>query len=771
MLDTNMKYVQLLALTLSLLLVGCGGGESSDSADDAGDAAAAEDSGSDVPEMGQAGATSPMAEGGGMDMAAMNNPGGESYGGDDGGYGDYPGGENGYPGGDNGYPGGEEGYPGGYDPEMMAGGGRPQKPARPDNVADWTPEQVSEAIMEGDAKATEAITAFAAQSSGRATGVPQLKTWVDALTKKPEVAAADGGGYPGGGYPGGDPGGNPGGDYIGAGYPGRGYPGAEMNDGNYGGDGDEYGMMGGGYGGGQPSGKEKIAKSLLDGLATNGTGDAFRLVVDVLKGQVDMGIPKPKSMEMAMTTLIKNVANPNNPGRHILQTALTSAPALGATPVAAPAQPGGNGLGQPKPPAPTLQERAKELHLAFAIATMNGLLGADAPPAPPGGQSGGYGGYEDYGAMQGDGGYPGGYAGGDGAFPGAPGMGQQPPAKQLPPVKIQPVALSRDEAASARSYFWSSEMIDYAVQQIETSPESPDAVVFAGAIPAAATRQRLLAAIEQRQNDSPRNWLPENVFTEHLADPAVHVFVKSIPREQPPQANNDGGGPDGYPGERPNARRRPSEPDDPDKLAREAAKHDWFATSEKTMLSLMDRMYAGSLGSGATPYQASDLAIDLHPNAEVTVSQRFSLPLAEGDDSAAQQTVVNYIRIESPQLTQRTVKHYQTETRGAERRTILGGNGMWLDAALRPDRKDGTIRSIDVLLSKNNARPSRKAGRPNQPNMAAGGYPGGEYPGGGGGYSGAPGGGGGMFVVEVLVVEIPDFTNDAQPKSVSSLAR
>jgi len=130
-----------------------------------------------------------------------------------------------------------------------------------------------------------------------------------------------------------------------------------------------FGMQGGGGQGG--GAKQKIAQALLDALATNGTRNAYLVVGNILKGDVDLGVDKMKTMELAMSTLIKNVGDPNNPGRSLLWLALTQG---GQTPPPAKDE---KGSGKP---IVSLQQRAKELHLGFAIASMNGLIGASGPP-------------------------------------------------------------------------------------------------------------------------------------------------------------------------------------------------------------------------------------------------------------------------------------------------------------------------------------------------------------------------------------------------------
>lgn len=658
-------------------------------------------------------------------------------------------------------------YPGGadYEAQMYAGGGSPggapRKPARPVNTAEWTPEQTVEAITEGDVKVLPLIREYGEKSVGRAPAVEQLKQWITALTAKPPAPAA---GVPGSA-----------GSYDGAYAGGSG----EYEDPNMQGTMD---YAGGGYSQQQRSSpKEQIATALVDALAMNGTRDAFVVVENVLKGSVELGIDKQRAEELALTTLMKNIGNHNNPARQMLQMALlTPAPvAKPAAPSAVPnaAQAGRNPGGAAPAPKPevSLQERARQLHLSFALATMNGVIGATGPAPKP---QQGYG----MGGMGGDGytGYEGGSGGPEmaaaamqAAVPGA--------AARVPVMTpLQHVNLAQPEAINAIPYFWSEPLVNYAAAQLQTQPDSPESLIFAAAIPAPATRTAIREALLAHQNQPPATWIPDAVFAQYLADPAVHALIKAIPREPRPSPTANTQAAQTPTNAAAAARRRAqssTKESDPEDLSRKEARYGWQLATEKSMLSLMNRMQQRALLPGTPGFEASEVPVALHRGAEATISSRFTLPLAEiqiPGDIQLPATTVNYVRIESTSLNQKTVLHYRNALRDKEVVDLFGGNAMWLDSAVIPNRKDGTLRFVDVLLSRNNSRPALKpAGLPGPgtPQPFAGGGEGsapGEYSGYEAGNAGAGGGTGGVFVVEILCVEVPDFISEPQDAAVST---
>lgn len=620
----------------------------------------------------------------------------------------------------------------GEDPSLYAGGEQvPQRPPRPENIADWTPEHVAEAIADSDKKVLEAIQLFARKSQGDAAAVEQLQAWMTALTA-PARRGPQGGEFAG-----------TSGEFA----AGEAMPEmagmAEMSG--------MEGMSGFGPGGGPGhSVKHEIARTLIDALTMNGTPAAYAVVQNVLQGKVDLGIDQAQSMEFAMGAMLKNISAPNNPGRDLLRAALT----MDAVSIPT----GKTSEGQPQVKTVSVAEKAKELHLGFAIAAMNGLIGADAVPAkrPGGGQQ--------FGMMSGEmmadpammEGNPGGMA--------APAPGGPPSTAK--PVKLKPLSLNREESRSALSYLWAPELINLAASQLTQQPDSPEAFVFAAAFPTAQTREAVQNALSAHQNQPPGAWLHESAFETQLADPALLVFLKSLPRELRPQTSPGQEGPQNAAAAAAAARRRAKRgskgsDDDPEAKSREAARYGWMDVSDEAMLAVMQRMYEGSVKPEAAPFEASELPLELHRGAEVTNSLRFALPEAAAGAStadAAEMTIVNYVRIESPQMNQKTVLHYRNALRDEETVTILGGNGMWLDGGVKPNGKNGTRRSIDVLLSKGNSRPSI---RPQQQPTAGGfdaaagfsGEPGAaetQYAG-----EGFGGGNGEVFVVELLVVEIP----------------
>ncbi len=743
------KVIRILSCVCVLCFWGCGGG--SDSSDTSTDSSTAETAstpasppGNDGASGGDATSGSPsreMAMGGEgmMDPGAGGGAGGDPSGGMSeemmqmdlaGGFGP---------------DGAEGGYPGGT--------GAPRKPPRPEKISDWTPEQVAEAISESDEKAITAIQAFANKNRGKVAAVEQLSTWITALTTESTGNSGGEGGYAGGAD-------------------------AEMMQEFAGGvDGGGFDMQGGGQRGGA---KPKIAQALLAALATNGTPNAYAVIRNVLKGELDLGVDKEKATALAMTTLIKSISDPNSPGRGLLWAAFTSNPPTGSA-----AEKGDSVV--------SLHQRAKELHLGFAIAAMNGLIGASGPPPKANGNQ--FGGVEGMEGRMMEGGDLGG-AGMDPSFGGG-GFGQtggqqQQAQPSAPPVKITPVFLNKEEAEASLTYIWSKEMTQFVAAQLKHNMNSAEYLVFAGAFPTVETRNAVQAALNLHKNQPPSSWVHESVFSKQLTDPAVHVYVKSLPREQRAEAANKGGtqgGAGAYPGgeggdlgggsarpqnrSRSRSKKKEKEPD-PQAEARKEARYGWMKASEGTLISLMERMYQGTMQPDAAPYQTADLPFQLHRGAEVTASLRFALPgeaNASNELRSAQQTLVSYVRIESKQMSQKTVQHYRSVLRDEEVVTILGGNGMWLDGGVKPNKKDGMLRSVDILLSRSNSRPSLKRNSGQRQAQSDGfsaeaGFGGDGYPGGGQG-----GGEGKSFVVELLVVEVPDTATKAEGAEVSSTAK
>jgi hypothetical protein len=610
--------------------------------------------------------------------------------------------------------------------EMRPGGQVPRKPARPEKIEDWTPEHVADAIRETDVKVIPAIEAFANKTKAQARGVDQLKTWLTALSEKPEAKAGQNSGY--------DSGESLSEETVMENY---------NSESGYGES--SFGQSRG------ASKKEKITNALLEAFATNATKPAYETLASILSGQLTVGEDKNKAMEMAFVKLMKNVSDPNNPAEDQLLKAMTSLELDGAPPAKE----------KDEKPADSLQKSVKELHLGFAITAMNGLIGAKGQPSR--GKQNNSSGYSS-GEMSG---YPGGSSNGT-PENGQPQNGSTPEAK---PIQVAPIDLKPEEAPATLSYLWSDEMVAYAVSQLTKYPESTEAFVFASAIPVPAARDAVRKAINDHRLEPPQKWLHESVIASQLADPAIHLLIKEFPREARP-GGNQGGGENGLTtsSQRPGQNRNKKD-EDPDALRRKEVSYGWMDASEQTLVSLMQRMYEGSLRPEAKPFDPSGIPFSLHKGAEVTASLQFILPdpkQPSSELSKAQQTIVNYVRIESETMNQKTVLHYRNSMRDKQVVTILGNNGMWLDGPVKPNRKNGTLRSVDILLSKGGARPSidlrkqNNAGGGNSSVMS-----GAEVYASEGNY-GTNGASGGTPVIEILTVEIPPAVVEEEAEKVTA---
>ncbi|TWT57814.1 hypothetical protein KOR42_11810 [Thalassoglobus neptunius] len=605
---------------------------------------------------------------------------------------------------DNGY---NPGYDGGSYP-----GSQPRKPPRPENVAEWTPEQVTEAIAEGDVKVIPVFETFSKTQPAGAEAVKQFELWIAALTAEPETNSGGNSGYPGG-YDGDD-------DYDGGyGYQNRGRQ--------------------------QASPKSQIAASLIDLLAQNGTKEAYAVIQNVFSGTTELGLEEGESEKIATNALLRNIPHPNNPTRQLLWTALTQADSAAASPFA---------------------DRAVALHIGLAISAIDALVGVPQDPVEST-QSSPYNSYNDYDDDD-DSGYDSGYNP-DG---GQPMMAQTPrPQVKAEPIEVESIPLSQKDAESIVTYLWTPEFVQFAAQNMEKNPESTDALLLAAQIPAVQTRDALRSFFADHNLKSPAVLLAQEAFEKHLHDPAIHLLTKAQTREERPEANPRAG----QANNRQSAfRPRKKDEPDPEREARIEAGYAWLDASEQSLIGLMDRMKLAATTENAVPFQPAEIPLELHRNAEVTASHRFEIPVAGSDSSELaplEKTIVNYVRIESSELNNTTVQHYRNAVRGEEVRTILNGNGMWLDAGVKKDRKSDDLQSVDVLLSRNKARGKiadliQKSAQNGPANpQSPGGYDdSSNYDGGYGG--GQQGSSGGEFVVEILVVQIPDnATEDAQVSS------
>lgn len=607
------------------------------------------------------------------------------------------------------------------DGEMGPGGQAPRKPPRPEKIEDWTPEHVAAAIRETDVKVIPAIEAYANKTKAQARGVDQLKLWLTALSEKPEVnVGQDGGNYTE--------------ESI---YDDAAMENASLEDG--------YGDSGYNQSRG-PSKKGQITDALLAAFATNATKPAYETLASILSGQLTVGEDKNKAMEMAFITLMKNVSDPNNPAEDQLLKAMTSVELDGAPP----------SKKKDEKSADSLQKSVKELHLGFAIAAMNGLIGAKGQPSK--GNQNSSNGYDSSEMSE--------YSS-DAPQSGQPQQGSAPEAK---PIHVAPIDLKPEEAPATLSYLWSDEMVAYAVSQLNKYPESTEAFVFASAIPVPAARDAVRKTINDHRLEPPQKWLHETVIASQLTDPAIHLLIKEFPREARP-GGNQGGGEYGAnsSSQRPGGNRSKKD-EDPSALRRKEASYGWMEASEQSLVSLMQRMYEGSLRPEAKPFDPSGIPFSLHKGAEVTASLQFILPDPDQPSAElgkAQQTIVNYVRIESEIMNNRTVLHYRNSMRDKQVVSILGNNGMWLDGPVKPNRKNGTLRSVDILLSKGGARPSiNLTERNNAGGENSFGTSDTEAYAGEGNYG--TNGGSGTPVIEILTVEIPPAVVEEEAEKVTA---
>ncbi|HUG20245.1 MAG TPA: hypothetical protein VMM56_14770, partial [Planctomycetaceae bacterium] len=633
----------------------------------------------------------------------------------------------------------EGGYPGG--PGSPYGAGIPQNagpvvPSRPEDPADWDEQQLREAIEERDKKAPEGIKSFSVSNDGDSEATAKLVAYIPILLEPPRKPKPV----------------NPQRNGSSAGYPGAlgasaeaAYsaetiedpslmyetPGGEM-----------YGMEGTGK---QQSIDEQIAKALVESIVGSRTLIGYQTARGLLRGEVLTAQPDNLVAGWTLSALMKSFSDsPLDPAQKILLQSLTKADLLRP-------EPGDFDAGK-------LEKSSLVQHAADAISVLDGLMGLStmellnlkranqngsspygmAPSDPSQMYEGAEGGGADF------------YAGGEGAG-GVPKLDVKP---EIPPVpKDFPITdFNSTQSQNASRYLWSEEMLAFVngrLGESETLMKTPELVLFAGQIPHSSTRQELKRffvknwELSDEWTRNPAPLITDKVFEKYMRDPGLLVTLKSLPREQPKQAQGgDSYGPEGPGGDpattsqpRRTERERGKTTDSPEQIV---AKQAWFGATEKVMLGWLDRATKGA-NVGESGYNLEELPFKLHKDAEPSKSFRLELRCGSGDQTEV--TTLNYVRVElpsdiSPNLAKRIASHYDSAMKKGEEYVILGKNGMWYDW-VSTDKQTGQIVSTDVLLSSNGAR---KLGGGNAPQ---------------GGQPGATGGGQ-QLAVEILVIRVSD---------------
>lgn len=241
----------------------------------------------------------------------------------------------------------------------------------------------------------------------------------------------------------------------------------------------------------------------------------------------------------------------------------------------------------------------------------------------------------------------------------------------------------------------------------------PDLLLLAGQLPATSTRhelQKFLAGHWRVSNNLSENALDivnANLVQTHLRDPGLLHSFKSLPREQPMTASELASL--GRDFEIPGAN-RPKENDIGD--LEKKSMNLWFTATEQMATGLMDRMQLAASKRSLQKSNVDELAVRLHRDAESQMIYDVRLELARqaysGQQSSQQQvdkTTVNYVRMESPELDERIIKHYQSAVGRENVFSILNNNCMWIEYSGH-DRKTQELVSIDIFIARNRARKS-----------------------------------------------------------------
>ena len=437
--------------------------------------------------------------------------------------------------------------------------------------------------------------------------------------------------------------------------------------------------------------KYQIGEALIEAFVQNGTNQAFAALQRISTGKTKTGLGTNQVRTLTTSLLLKNLSNPNNSTLKVLKSALEARnqnPSDSEIVAAA--------------------ERAEDLYLAVLTAAMKAVIGVpdeDEIRSSFGGVSGsgvGYGSTWSSWSNRSQG--------------------------TADPIQVESIDVTRDEVFSLLPVMWDDNTVQLALSVFEQFPESTDAMLFVGQIPALQTRQTIHEYFQKNITDSPETLIAQKAFEEFLLDPGVHVILKSMPREEKP-----GTQPSEFAPKRRRGRTREREVD-----AENQARVGWHEASEQSMFGLLDRMGTIALYGDSKPYHPDEIPLSLHRGSGPSASHRFELPIKSLNNSTqAAHTIVNYIRYDLPDLDDKIVEHYRSELRDEEVRNVLNGRAGWLDVETRSRRDTGSLQTVDIVVSKSGARSLTRQGQ------------------GGTGTSKA--------AIEILVVEVSDFKKPAAP--------
>ena len=507
---------------------------------------------------------------------------------------------------------------------------------------------------------------------------------------------------------------------------------------------DNYGTPPGGYPGqggfpGQgnrrgneppPSGVEPtmVVEAVVKSLMVNNSKGAWEVIERILSGAHETGLEASDSNNIVLRQLLANYGGKDHPSHSLLMKALTNPSSLRSDGAA------------------ELEEQATTMVTNMAVSAFDSMLGTlelassdvggnSQQPANQGGRQGrGQGGRPNLTGGGGGGqgligagggasaGPPGEGEGGYGAPPGLGGSGgafagNRQPVKPAMDIDIQ--SMSEEELQSAIAFLWSPAFTKQIADRVRTATPGENLGLFAlsGALPSTIVRRAQYESLQAHWKDGAEGLISGGLFDSLVRDPGLLVVLKGMPRAEPSRRSFSAGKADAD------------------------SKQSWLKASGRMVNMLKGRLSELASESGQTRIEGNT-PVRLHSGATAEAVFQLEWPKQARDivDTATPSpTRLHYIRAVESGMTQsgiaKMAEYYRVRSRG-KKREIPGG--VWFDGS-RGTPNGGKV-SVDVVITKGSG--------------------GGAGPGAGSSF-GAPGGGGAgggsSYVIEIIMVEIPDY--------------
>jgi hypothetical protein len=275
--------------------------------------------------------------------------------------------------------------------------------------------------------------------------------------------------------------------------------------------------------------------------------------------------------------------------------------------------------------------------------------------------------------------------------------------------------LDSDGCLRAAELLWQTPFIDFLDlqhQELAALKDRPAAVVLAAAIPNSALRTKLRPTLSRHWAEGP-SVLRTAIAADGLsAEPGFLTVLKSVVHE-----NQTGDSPRLR---HVNLNKKPSNPQQTSEERHQSAlTEDWNKLTEDLVRNIcgcchkaaLDRI-ADAYREGSSPPTESfpdDTPVKPHPQGKVMAVFRFDWPGKYGPrlpQSAEEAMRVGYVRIEQRAKLDRLPTYYRRQMQPAIEHPTT--NCLWLDG-LKEMKKEGRLQSVDVLISRPNAKVSLPA--------------------------------------------------------------